>query len=172
MSLVELVNRKIRERDKALQKNRLYSKAYKLSYITGASAFNIPYKGMQCDWHQIDTLIAGKYGNFVMHPKTIIGVEDIFGKYGIWDCSDWLKERGFRESYLCATPIRAILDILYYWIVVKNKYPMPLDDFWDYMFDELNIDELCDKVEILKNGLTGKQQELLEQWRVKNEIYQ
>ena len=138
MSLLERINQKRKEQDNQLFNNPLYTKEYKQSYITGTSAFNIPYKGMQCDWHQIDTLKAGREGRFVMHPTIIIGAEDIFGEYGIWDCSEWLQSRGFKESYMCATPIRAILDILYYRIVIKEKYPQSLDDFWDFINSALH----------------------------------
>lgn len=169
MSLLERINQKRAEREKQLLKNPLYTKNYKQSYITGTSAFNIPYKGMQCDWHQIDTLKAGREGRFVMHPTEIIGVEDIFGEYGIWDCSEWLKGRGFGENtYLCATPIRAILDLLYNWIAIKEKYPTSLDDFWDYMFDELDINELSLKLDELVLNLNPSGAELLKKWRDKN----
>jgi len=172
MSLLERINQKRAEREKQLLKNPLYTKEYKQSYITGASAFNIPYKGMQCDWHQIETLEAGYEGRFVMHPTRIIGAEDIFGEYGIWDCSEWLKERDFGDNdYLCATPIRAILDLLYDWIVIQEEYPMTLDNFWDYLFHDLDIKELCEKLDVLKKNLTYIQLELLEKWRDNNEIY-
>lgn len=49
MTLLERIKLKRAEREKQLLKNPLHTKEYKQSYITGASAFNIPYKGMQCD---------------------------------------------------------------------------------------------------------------------------
>lgn len=168
MSLLERVNQKRKEQDNQLFNNPLYTKEYKQSYITGTSAFNIPYKGMQCDWHQIDTLKAGREGRFIMHPTVIIGAEDIFGEYGIWDCSEWLLGRGFKESYLCATPIRAILDLLYYWIAIKEKYPQSLDDFWDFMFDEIDISELCLKLDDLELNLNLNGVNILKIWRNKN----
>lgn len=169
MSLLERIDQKRKERDEQFFSNPLCTKEYKQSYITGTSAFNIPYKGMQCDWHQIDTLKAGRKGKFVMHPHVIIGAEDIFGEYGIWDCSEWLKGRGFgKNNYLCATPIRAILDILYYRIVIKKQYPQPLDDFWDFMFDEIDISELRLKLDELESSLSIGEIDILKRWRSKN----
>ena len=169
MSLLERIHQKRKERDEQFFNNPLYAKEYKQSYITGTSALNIPYEGLQCDWHQIDTLKAGREGRFVMHPTVIIGAEDIFGDYGLWDCSEWLKGRGFGENnYLCATPIRAILDILYYRIVIKKQYPQPLDDFWDFMFDEIDINELCLKLDELESNLSTSGPVLLKRWRSKN----
>jgi len=171
MSLLERINQKRKEREQQISNNPLYNKEYKQSYITGTSAFNIPYKGMQCDWHQIDTLTAGREGNFVMHPHVILGAEDIFGEYGIWDCSEWLKRRGFgKNNYLCATPIRAILDILYYRIVIKKQYPTPLDNFWDFMFDEINKNELKLKLDELEKTLNQAEENIFKKWRNKNEV--
>lgn len=171
MGIVERLNILREERNKKLNANPLYIKEYKLKYITGTSAFNIPYNGMQCDWHQIDTLKAGREGRFIMHPSVIIGAEDIFGEYGIWDCNEWLEGRGFGENtYLCATPNRAILDILYNWIVIKEKYPQSLDDFWDFMFDELDMNELLNMLDKLQNYLNAQQKDWLMAWRENNEI--
>ncbi len=170
MSLLERIKEKRKERDNHLLNNLLYTKKYKQTYITGISALNIPYKGVQCDWHQIDTLKAGEEGRFTMHPNVIIGAEDIFGKYGIWDCSKWLKEKGFENNnYLCATPIRAILDILYHRIVIKQQYPTPLDNFWDFMFDEINKDELKLKLDELGLSFNTTEENIFKQWRNKND---
>lgn len=169
MSLLERVRQKKKKQEDKLSNNPLYTKDYKQSYITGTSALNIPYKGMQCDWHQIDTLRIGRESGFVMHPTVIIGAEDIFGEYGLWDCSKWLEERGFeKNNYLCATPIRAILDILYYHIAIKEQYPTPLDNFWDFMFDEINIKELCSKLDELELNLKLEGMGILKKWRSKN----
>lgn len=168
MSLLERINQKRKEQDNQLFNNPLYTKEYKQSYITGTSAFNIPYKGMQCDWHQIDTLKAGREGRFVVHPTVIIGAEDIFGEYGLWNCSEWLQGRGFEGDYLCATPIRAILDLLYYWIAIKEKYPQSLDDFWDFMFDGIDMNELYLKLDVLELNLAPNGIDILKRWRNKN----
>jgi hypothetical protein len=171
MSILERINQRREEKENQLLKNPLYTKEYKQYYITGTSAFNIPYMGTQCDWHQIDTLKAGREGKFVMHPHVIVGAEDIFGEYGIWDCSKWLEGRGFKKNnYLCATPIRAILDILYYRIVIKKQYPQSLDDFWDFMFDEVDISELHQKLGELELNLSHSEAEILRSWRNKNEL--
>lgn len=171
MSLLERIRKRKAQRDECLKENRLYNKNHALSYITGSSALNIPYNGVQCDWHQIDTLKAGLEGRFVTHPATIIGAEDIFGTFGIWDCSEWLHERGFKGKYQCATPIRAIIDILYYWIAVKERYPQTLDNLRDYMIDEIDFNTFSQMLKTLQDNLSENQVELLKRWEEKNEIY-
>ena len=107
-----------------------------------------------------------------MHPAILVGAEDIFSEYGIWDCSVWLQNRGFKENYLCATPIRAILDVLYYWIAIKEKCPQPLDDFWEFMFDELDLNELYLKLDVLELTLEQNGVNILKKWRARNDLQQ
>lgn len=91
----------------------------KLKYITATSALNIPYNGMQCDWHQIDMLSSG---NYHIHPVNYTGAEVIFGDYGVYDNTEFFASRGYKvNQVLVATPIRAILDILYMAIMVKDN---------------------------------------------------
>ena len=169
MSILEKLKAHRAEQRLQLVSNPLYTKEYRLKYITSNSAFNIPYNGMQCDWHQVDMLRGGRY---VTHPTNFIGAEDILGDYGLWDCSDWFASKGINKKSLCATPIRAIVDKLYYELAICNAYPKNFDDFWNYMFDELNISELREKLKILKEHLKPQQQKWLSLWEQRNEIYQ
>ena len=157
-----------KQQQEQLFSNPLYTKKYRLKYITSNSAFNIPYKGVQCDWHQVAMLENNLY---IMHPTDIIGAEDVFADYGLWNCSAWFLSKGIKKTLLCATPIRAILDKLYNEIVIYHQYPHNFDDFNDYMFDELNMSELRSKLSILKKHLTTKQKDLLTQWETNNKIY-
>lgn len=168
MSLHERLDvlRKI-EQEK-LNNNILYNKKYNLKYITGVSAFNIPYNGVQCDWHQVDML---KYKNFIEHPRDMIGAEDILGDYGLWDCSGWLKSKGIDKQSLCATPSRAIIDKLYHSILIKNEYPRGFDNIWDnYMFEEINKGELIKMLNILELSLSPRQLDWLNTWRENNAL--
>jgi len=70
MSIVEKLKAHRAEQRLQLVSNPLYTKEYRLKYITSNSAFNIPYNGMQCDWHQVDMLRGGRY---VTHPTNFIG---------------------------------------------------------------------------------------------------
>lgn len=168
MSIIERLKAYREAQELKLLSNSLYTKQYHLNYITSNSAFNIPYKGIQCDWHQVDMLSGGQY---VTHPSNFIGAEDIFDDYGLWDCTEWFSANGIKKESLCATPIRAILDKLYYELVIYDCYPKIFDDFWNYMFDELDMDELRGKLQILKSHLKPHQKTWLTQWETKNEIY-
>ena len=157
---------------KEKKKNKiLCAKNYKLRYITGLSALNIPYKEMQCDWHRAETLKSAMKNGFIMHPNSLTGAEEIFGTYGIWDCAQWLKSKGFKGiNYLCATPIRAVLDMLYDSIAVRGRYPLQLEHFWDYMFDELDINELNLKLKEFEKVLNLEQKEIFNKWKSDNDI--
>ncbi len=165
--LSKLVLKEMAKRDAKLRKKPHFSKNYRLSYITGFSALNIPYKGIQCDWHQVDTLKGAKETGFVMHPTTIIGAETVFGDYGLWDCGAWLRERGFEGEWLCATPIRAILDLLFWDIEVLERYPASLD-FRDLMCEEVDTVELFSKLDIFAAGSSENGGDLLKRWRKDN----
>lgn len=159
-----------RLRNKTKKVDILPKGKYKLNYITGKSSFNIPYNGILCDWHQYAMLKADKY---VTHPSKIIGAEDIFGEYGLHDCREFFKENNkditqFSNTNLCANPIRAILDILYNYIVILNKNPNLRYD--EYMFEELDKKELVDKINILNKNLTIEQKRRLTMWRSKYEV--
>ena len=84
-----------------------------------------------------------------MHPINIIGAETIFADYGLYNCSEYFKSENrdileLTGTNLCATPIRAILDILFNDIYVLNRYPKKLEHFHnDYMMDEIDYDELA-----------------------------
>ena len=43
-----------------------------------------------------------------------------------------------------------------------------LDDFWDFMFDEINIIELCLKLDELESNLNYNGVNILKRWRSKN----
>ena len=155
------------KRDAELRKKPHFARNYRLSYITGFSALNIPCEGIQCDWHQVDTLRGARESGFVMHPTVIIGAEEVFGDYGIWDCGPWLRERGFEGEWLCATPIRAILDILYWDIEIKGGYPGTLD-FRDLMCEDIDRKEILEKLDVLSGHLDKSGKRLLGRWREEN----
>jgi len=146
---------------------KIDKKQFKQRYITSNSAFNIPYEGVQCDWHQIAMLESNEY---LIHPDNFIGAEKIFADYGLWNCCDWFASKGIEKNILCATPIRSIIDKLYFEIVVKNRYPKNFDDFNDYMMDEINFNELNKQLTKLYNNINNLQKEYLDKWRNKMNI--
>ena len=92
-----------------------------MKYITGASSFNIPINDVTDDWHQ-DALI--RYKRLNIHGVNYEGAYDILGDEGLFDCSAFLQKHGFDVGTLwCAGRERAIVDVLYNYIVVKGKFP-------------------------------------------------
>jgi len=171
VSLLKRLRERRRERDGQTADTPRLVADESAAYITGMSALNIPYKGVQCDWHQVDTLKAGREGNFVTHPAVIVGAVEIFGEYGIWDCGEWLRKKGFPVGdYRCATPIRAILDILYHRIVVRKQYPAPLENFRDLMCEGIDKGELRSKLDELGRHLGSAERDIYEKWRRGNEV--
>lgn len=156
-----------------VEKNKIrYTNSFnpKLKYITYGSSFNIPFKGILCDWHSSGMIHKNKY---FIHPSNVIGAEEIFGDYGLFDCSEYFRKnnRNIRKltgTTLCANPIRAILDILFYEIHILNQYPKKLNNFFtDYMFDEIDINELKLQIDKLRNKFSREQQIILNTWLTK-----
>jgi len=127
-------------------------------YVTGISALNIPYKGIQCDWHQVDML---KYNIFKVNGINFTGAVDIFKDYGIYDNTDFFLKHGYKvQDVLVATPIRALLDMLYNTIVAKNS--QPFFELNDYMFEDISKTEISQKLNLLAENLEQEQKIFLE----------
>jgi len=136
------------------------------SYITGTSAFNIPYKGRVSDWHQMGMLNSNKFqitGNNY-HSAPNLKDDELF------DCSDFLNKHEIGlNSHICAKPKRAVKDILYSNIFIKKKYPyfFTVDQ---YMLPLSNKD-LLGCVDQLRPFATKEQSELLDKWLNDNGIH-
>ena len=145
-------------------KDRLF---LKMKYITAVSALNIPCEGVQCDWHQVEML---RNGFYQIHPLNFTGAISFFGDYGIYDNTEFFTNKGFKVSrVMVATPIRALLDILFDAIVVSNINPKHFR-MCDYMFDEIDRGELVEKLNRFGDALSGDQLAMLLRWRDENEI--
>ncbi len=134
-------------------------------YITGLSALNIPYQGKQADWHQLGMLDSRKFliAGHNYHSAPELREEELF------NCSDFLDKHGLQvDTQLCATPLRAIKDVLYTHIINRNQYPgfFRLDEL---MLD-VSKDEIRKAVEPLQSFANEKQEELLTQWMQNNEL--
>lgn len=134
-------------------------------YITGTSALNVPFEGKQADWHQMGMLdrkkfqIAGR--NYDSAP--------FLNEAELFDCSEFLEKHGLQlNTQLCATPLRAIKDILYAHIIVKNQYPNFLK--LDELMLDISMDEVRDEVASLRSMANERQGELLTQWMQDNEL--
>ena len=106
-------------------------KATERPYITGLSALNIPYQGKQADWHQMGMLHSNKFQIAGFNYESAPWLEE----QELFDCGDFLNKHSVEvDTKLCATPLRAIKDILYNNIIKKNQYPS------FFMLDQLMLD--------------------------------
>ena len=134
-------------------------------YITALSALNIPHDGKQADWHQSGMLNHKKFhiagSNYASAPN--VKDEELF------DCEAFLSKFNIElGTTLCATPLRAIKDILFASIIQKTQYPkfFKLDQ---YML-QLPKSTIKQTVRELKSLANKKQKQLLEQWEFENEL--
>jgi Family of unknown function (DUF6088) len=134
-------------------------------YITALSALNIPFQGKQADWHQMGMLYSNKFQVAGKNYESAPGLND----QELFDCSRFLNKFSVDVgTTLCATPLRAIKDILYTSVIVKTQYPcfFMLDQF---MID-IPKDAICSAIEDLKQLANNKQKQLLNKWAHDNEL--
>ena len=135
-------------------------------YVTGVSALNIPYEGRVGDWHQMGMLVSKKFqiagGNYYSAP----GLDE----KELFDCGEFLNRQELDlNTTLCAKPERAIKDILYTNIIVKDRYPafFMKDQFLLSVTDEA----LRASVDELRPLANPKQLKFLNQWLIDNDIH-
>jgi len=134
-------------------------------YISGLSALNIPHQGKQADWHQMGMLHSGK---FQVVGKNYDGAPGL-GDDELFECGDFLRKFDMDVgTTLCATPARAIKDILYTSIIRKTRYPgfFMLDQ---YMLD-LSKHEILAVIKDLNTMANEEQKKLLMEWARDNEL--
>jgi hypothetical protein len=134
-------------------------------YITGLSALNVPYQGKQADWHQMGMIYSNKFqiAGKNYHSAPGLNEEELF------DCSHFLNKFSIDVgTTLCATPLRAINDILYTSIIKKTQYP----NF--FMLDQFMLDIPKSAIKKTIGGLQSlankEQQQLLHAWAQDNEL--
>jgi len=135
-------------------------------YITGISAFNIPYQGQLADWHQMGMLANRKFqiAGTNYHSAPELSQDELF------DCSEFLDKHSVSLPLtLCAKPTRAIKDILYTNIFIKNRYPEVLD--LDQYLLSLSNHELNTCVDQLRPFANQQQLKRLNQWLIDNDIH-
>jgi hypothetical protein len=135
-------------------------------YITGISAFNIPYQGQLADWHQMGMLANNKFqiAGTNYHSAPDLGPDELF------DCSEFFDKHAISLPLtLCAKPTRAVKDILYTNIFIKNRYPGVLD--LDQYLLSLSNHQLNTCVDQLRPFANQQQLERLNQWLIDNDIH-
>ncbi|MEE8058493.1 MAG: DUF6088 family protein [Pseudomonadales bacterium] len=133
------------------------------NYITGISAFNIPYRGQLADWHQAGMLSKNKFQiageNYQSAPN--LTSDELF------DCSDFLNKHSVNlTTTMCAKPERAVKDILYSTIFIKNRPPsfFSVDQF----ILPLSNQELNTCIDQLRPLANKEQLKRLNQWLIDN----
>lgn len=121
-------------------------------YLTGMTALNIPTEdGKVADWHFVDAIL-NKNKRLKVAGVNTVDTNDIFGSYGIRECSSVLKNRGLplanETKVYSADFVRAILDMLYD-NLEKNHTPKHIE------IDEL-LEDHADRVEFLRQYKTLK----------------
>ena len=137
------------------------------AYLTGSAALNIPTEeGDFADWHFTETFL-GEKGDFRITGKNFIDTNEVFGTYGIRECSGILRRYGadIEEGgkVYAANFVRAALDLIYK-NVAEHKMPahIRIDDILD---DEAEQSEFFKKLQLLKSTVSDNVQlTLLDQW--------
>ncbi|HEB28401.1 MAG TPA: hypothetical protein ENI05_11610 [Porticoccus sp.] len=89
-------------------------------YITGLSALNVPYQGKQADWHQMGMLYSNKFQIAGRNYESAPGISE----HELFDCSRFLNKFSVDiGTTLCATPTRAVKDILFNSIIKNHNIP-------------------------------------------------
>ncbi|MEH6591275.1 MAG: DUF6088 family protein [Halioglobus sp.] len=134
-------------------------------YITGLSALNVPYKGKQADWHQMGMLSSHK---FQIAGRNYESAPDL-SEHELFDCSRFLSKFSVDAgTTLCATPTRAVKDILFTSIIKKTQYPR------FFILDQFMLDDskhpIQQAVEDLKQLANDEQRQLLIEWARDNDL--
>ncbi|HEC25409.1 MAG TPA: hypothetical protein ENI54_05315 [bacterium] len=126
-------------------------------YITGMSALNIG----GADWHLTGVIQADSW------PVSGIDYSDtaeLFGQLGLRDCTKFFKSIGKNmESVNCASPARALADMIYHNVFVLKHYPDHII-FRDYLLSDSDINEFSKYFEILKNHAGKAEEDMLLRW--------
>ncbi len=136
-----------------------------LQYITGLSAFNIPFNGKQADWHQSGMLNNNKFQiagvNYESAPD--LNEDELF------DCSEFVRKYQLKlDIQFCAIPLRVIKDILFNNIIRKERYP------GFFKLDQYDLDlpkkTIVEAVQGLRRSANKKQNSLFDHWLTENEL--
>lgn len=145
-------------------------------YIGGYSALNLTMPDTSGDWHQPDYIYCPED-----YPLELSlfgdGVGDnyntnhIFGDYGIFECSQILKDWGFEINYpqvFRSNHFRAILDLLYYDLmtfVLNSRLTFITQGATvDFLDTEEQQQIIFDKARLIKPHLPPERTDLLDRW--------
>jgi hypothetical protein len=92
----------------------------------------------------------------------------IYGSYGVYDCSEGLMKRGLtfagNGTPYAANHFRAILDLLYDWLI-EDLYPFSMQcASEDYLDTEEEKSLLLEKAELMFPHLSAERQNFIHKW--------
>lgn len=136
------------------------------AYITGTSALNVPTEdGHFADWHFTETFLTPGT-RFRVAGKNYPSTADVFGKFGIRECGEILRDYGVPlepgKAVYVANYVRALLDLVYN-LTREHKSPdfLKLDDF----LEEKDKAETLSMIDAIKAKIADTVQlNLLDQW--------
>ncbi|RZV38173.1 MAG: hypothetical protein EVJ48_07460 [Candidatus Acidulodesulfobacterium acidiphilum] len=105
-----------------------------VKYITGLGALNIT----GADWHILDNI---RTGNWPMSGVDYSDTTELFGTAGLIPSGTFSKSLGNNMGNInCASPARAIADMVYHNIFTLKRYPDHVI-FNDYLLEDEDITE-------------------------------
>ena len=124
-------------------------------YITGFGALNIT----GADWHILDNI---RTGNWPISGIDYADTTELFGNAGLVSSGDFSKS--IDNNIKCASPARAIADMVYHNIFVLKRYPDHVI-FNDYLLEDEDVTEFMKYFNIMLAHAQNKEKDILLMWK-------
>lgn len=129
-----------------------------IKYITGFGALNIA----GVDWHLLDNI---RTGNWPVSGVDYTNTIELFGEKGLRSCSNFFNSIGNNIGDInCASPARAIADMVYHNIFVLKHYPDHVI-FKDYLLEDKDIDEFMEYFAVMVAHAQSQEKDMLFRWQ-------
>jgi hypothetical protein len=129
-----------------------------IKYITGLGALNIT----GADWHLLDNI---RTGNWPVSGVDYADTTGLFGATGLRPCGTFFKSIGNDMGNIrCASPARAIADMVYHNIFVLKHYPDHVI-FKDYLLENKDIDEFMEYFAVMLAHAQTQEKDMLFRWQ-------
>ncbi|RZD16569.1 MAG: hypothetical protein EVJ46_06060 [Candidatus Acididesulfobacter guangdongensis] len=125
-----------------------------IKYITGFGALNIT----GADWHILGNI---RTGNWPISGIDYADTTELFGNAGLVSSGGFSKYTG---DIKCASPARAIADMVYHNIFVLKRYPDHVI-FNDYLLEDEDVVEFMKYFKIMLEQAQNKENDMLLRWK-------
>jgi hypothetical protein len=125
-----------------------------IKYITGFGALNIT----GADWHILDNI---RTGNWPISGVDYADTTGLFGNAGLVSSGDFSKSIG---NIKCASPARAIADMVYYNIFILKRCPDHVI-FNDYLLEDEDVAEFMKYFKIMLAHAQTDEKDVLLRWQ-------